>query len=147
MVEEQMRDCFIKNKRPKRRLSPSAAALAEERRLNGDGFLGSVKSFDAQGSKERALELVYQFHGLKGFLPLLFEEDFRQTGNPLGDHEIGLFSIIYGLLGHDVPAYLQSNLFENTIADPEFWTWVAMAHALGAAYLGTEKGIMDKSNK
>ncbi|KAB2597641.1 RNA-binding E3 ubiquitin-protein ligase MEX3C [Pyrus ussuriensis x Pyrus communis] len=63
MVEEQMRDCFIKNKRPKRRLSPSAAALAEERRLNGDGFLGSVKGFDPQGSKERALELVYQFHG------------------------------------------------------------------------------------
>ncbi|KAM2186927.1 hypothetical protein ACFX1S_029225 [Malus domestica] len=44
MVEEQMRDCFIKNKRPKRRLSPSAAALAEERRLNGDGFVGSVKT-------------------------------------------------------------------------------------------------------
>ncbi|CAN6568941.1 unnamed protein product [Malus baccata var. baccata] len=73
--------------------------------------------------------------------------DFRQTGNPLGDHDIGLFSIIYGLLGHDVPAYLQSNLFENTIADPEFWTWLAMAHALGTAYLGTEKRIMEKSNK
>ncbi|CAN6568041.1 unnamed protein product [Malus baccata var. baccata] len=152
MVEEQMRDCFIKNKRPKRRLSPSEAALVEERRLNSDGFVGSVKGFDPQGSKERALELMYQ---LKGFLPLLIEEgeylvsgkgseisnasqnvnatygfhvsyvvaDFRQTGNPLGDHDIGLFSIMYGLLGHDVPAYLQSNLFENTIADPEFWTW------------------------
>ncbi|KAM1053077.1 hypothetical protein FF1_000595 [Malus domestica] len=44
--------------------------------------------------------------------------DFRQIGNPLGDHDIGLFSIMYGLLGHDVPAYLQSNLFENTRADP-----------------------------
>ncbi|TQD73843.1 hypothetical protein C1H46_040620 [Malus baccata] len=63
MVEEQMRDCFIKNKRPKKQLSPSAAALAEERRLNRDGFVGSVKGFDPQGSKERALELVYQFHG------------------------------------------------------------------------------------
>ncbi|KAB2597638.1 RNA-binding E3 ubiquitin-protein ligase MEX3C [Pyrus ussuriensis x Pyrus communis] len=166
IVEEQMRDCFIKNKRPKRRLSPSAATLAEERRLNGDGFVGSVKGFDPQGSKERALELVYEFHGLKGFLPLPIEEDilvsgkgseisnasqnvnatyvfhvvndaynnliqsyvaadFRQIGNPLGDLDIGLFSIIYGLLGHDVLAYLQSNLFENTIADPEFWTWAS----------------------
>ncbi|KAM1406763.1 hypothetical protein ACFXTH_001399 [Malus domestica] len=63
MVEEQMRDCFIKNKRPKKQLSPSVAALAEERRLNRDGFVGSVKGFDPRGSKERALELVYQFHG------------------------------------------------------------------------------------
>ncbi|PQM36788.1 uncharacterized protein Pyn_03920 [Prunus yedoensis var. nudiflora] len=63
MVEEQMRDCFIKNKRPKRRLSPSAAAVVEERRLNGDGFVGSVKGFDPHESKLRALELVYQFHG------------------------------------------------------------------------------------
>ncbi|KAM1053076.1 hypothetical protein ACFX13_000644 [Malus domestica] len=62
MVEEQIRDCF-KNKRPKRRLSPSAATLAEERQLNSDGFVGSVKGFDPQGSKERALELMYQFHG------------------------------------------------------------------------------------
>lgn len=63
MVEEQMRDCFIKNKRPKRRLSPSAAAVVEDRRLNGDGFVGSVKGFDPHESKLRALELVYQFHG------------------------------------------------------------------------------------
>ncbi|KAH0980366.1 hypothetical protein GBA52_007543 [Prunus armeniaca] len=64
MVEEQMRDCFIKNKRPKRRLSPSAAAVVEDRRLNGDGFVGSVKGFDPHESKLRALELVYQFHGI-----------------------------------------------------------------------------------
>ncbi|KAB2634434.1 protein phosphatase 2C 62 [Pyrus ussuriensis x Pyrus communis] len=67
-----------------------------------------------------------------------------QTGNPLGDHDIGLFSIIYGLLGHDVLAYLQSNFFENTRVDLEFWTWLAMAHALGTTY---EKKIMEKSNK
>ncbi|RXI08824.1 hypothetical protein DVH24_022968 [Malus domestica] len=54
MVEEQMSDYFIKNKRPKSQLSPSAAALAEERRLNRDGFVGSVKGFDPQGSNERA---------------------------------------------------------------------------------------------
>ncbi|KAL6126085.1 hypothetical protein ACLB2K_074136 [Fragaria x ananassa] len=40
-VEEQMRGCFIKKKRGrKRQLSPSAAA--EERRVNGDGVGGSV---------------------------------------------------------------------------------------------------------
>lgn len=63
-VEDQMRGCFIKNKRGKKRqLSPSAAAVAEERRLNGDGFVGSVVGFDPHEPRLRALELVYQFHG------------------------------------------------------------------------------------
>ncbi|KAK9906248.1 hypothetical protein M0R45_002683 [Rubus argutus] len=45
-VEEQMRGCFIKNKRGrKRQLSPSAAAVAEQRRLNSDGFCGERGGF------------------------------------------------------------------------------------------------------
>ncbi|XP_028769140.1 uncharacterized protein LOC114726643 isoform X2 [Neltuma alba] len=62
-VEEKMRDCFIKNKRPKRPLSPSTAAAAEERRLSEDGLVGRVKDFDAHAMRLRALDLVYQFHG------------------------------------------------------------------------------------
>ncbi|XP_062090225.1 uncharacterized protein LOC133796640 [Humulus lupulus] len=62
-VEEKMRDCFIKNKRPKRPLSPSAVAMAEERRLNDDGFHGVIEGFDPYATRLRALNLVYQFHG------------------------------------------------------------------------------------
>jgi hypothetical protein len=62
-VEEKMRNCFIKNKRPKRRLSPSAVAVAEERRLYDDGYGGGVKGFDPRATRLRALDLVYQFHG------------------------------------------------------------------------------------
>lgn len=62
-VEEKMRDCFMKNKRPKRPLSPSTAAAAEERRLCDDGFVGRVKDYDAHAMRLRALDLVYQFHG------------------------------------------------------------------------------------
>ncbi|KAJ4833464.1 hypothetical protein Tsubulata_042208 [Turnera subulata] len=60
-VEEKMRDCFIKNKRPKRRLSPAA----EEGRVVGDdyGYAGGVEGFDPQWTKSRALDLIYQFHG------------------------------------------------------------------------------------
>ncbi|XP_048141427.1 uncharacterized protein LOC125316637 [Rhodamnia argentea] len=59
-VEERMRNCFIKNKRPKRPLSPSSAAAAEEGRAGGgDGFPG----YDPHGTRLRALDLVYQFHG------------------------------------------------------------------------------------
>lgn len=63
-VEERMRECFfIKNKRVKRRLSPSSAALAEERRVRDDRFVGGIMGFDPIGEKLRALDLVYQFHG------------------------------------------------------------------------------------
>ncbi|KAL3743460.1 hypothetical protein ACJRO7_018711 [Eucalyptus globulus] len=59
-VEERMRNCFIKNKRPKRPLSPSSAAAAEEGRGGGgDG----VPGYDPHGTRLRALDLVYQFHG------------------------------------------------------------------------------------
>ncbi|KAL4382115.1 hypothetical protein HN51_005707 [Arachis hypogaea] len=62
-VEEKMRDCFIKNKRAKRPLSPSAAAAIEEKRLSDEGFVGRVKDYDPHAMKLRALDLVYQFHG------------------------------------------------------------------------------------
>lgn len=63
MVEERLRDCFIKNKRLKRRLSPSAVTVAEEKRVADKGLGGVVVGLDSLGSKLRALDLVYQFHG------------------------------------------------------------------------------------
>nr|XP_004492687.1 uncharacterized protein LOC101489702 [Cicer arietinum] len=59
-VEQKLRDCFIKNKRPKRPLSPSTVAQVEEKRFSDDGF---VKDYDSHAIKLRALDLVYQFHG------------------------------------------------------------------------------------
>ncbi|TKY65509.1 hypothetical protein E2542_SST08369 [Spatholobus suberectus] len=61
-VEEKMRHCFIKNKRPKRPLSPSAAALAEEKRVSDEGLVGSVRDYDPYAVRLWALDLVYQFH-------------------------------------------------------------------------------------
>ncbi|KAG6729804.1 hypothetical protein I3842_01G050600 [Carya illinoinensis] len=61
MVEDKMRDFFIRNKRPKRSLSPSA--VAEDRRLYDDGSAVGVKGFDPHSTRLRALDLVYQFHG------------------------------------------------------------------------------------
>ncbi|CAN1157559.1 hypothetical protein LINPERPRIM_LOCUS27429 [Linum perenne] len=57
-VEEKMRDCFIKNKRPKRPLSPSSAA--------DDGYASGTtaikEGFDPFETRVRALELIDQFH-------------------------------------------------------------------------------------
>lgn len=61
-VEEKMRDCFIRNKRVKRPLSPSSAMVetsaTEERSGRDYGF-----DFDPHATKLRALDLIYQFHG------------------------------------------------------------------------------------
>ncbi|XP_021904312.1 uncharacterized protein LOC110819436 [Carica papaya] len=62
-VEERMRDCFIKNKRTKRRLSPSSAAVAEERRVFYDGFVRGAEVFDPYVRRSRALDLLQHFHG------------------------------------------------------------------------------------
>ncbi|XP_059651481.1 uncharacterized protein LOC132299057 [Cornus florida] len=61
-VEERMRDCFIQNKRPKRPLSPSAAA-AEQRRWYDHELVSGSGGFDPHGTRLRSLDLVYQFHG------------------------------------------------------------------------------------
>ena len=37
----------------------------------------------------------------------------------VGDHELGLFAIFDGHLGHDVPNYLRSHLFENILREVE----------------------------
>ncbi|EXB45094.1 hypothetical protein L484_019319 [Morus notabilis] len=59
-VEEKMRNCFIKNKRRKRRLS--ASAPEERTRFIDDGFGAVGEGFDPYATRLRALELVYQFH-------------------------------------------------------------------------------------
>ncbi|KFK42552.1 hypothetical protein AALP_AA1G010200 [Arabis alpina] len=57
-VEEKMRECFIRNKRAKRPLSPSSAVVetsAADERCGHD--------LDPNATKLRALDLIYQFHG------------------------------------------------------------------------------------
>ncbi|KAL7121240.1 hypothetical protein ACP275_02G171100 [Erythranthe tilingii] len=65
-VEGRMRECFIQNKRPKRRLSPSSAVAAEQRRSYvNKGVIGggaAAAEFDPIGARLRSLDLIYQFH-------------------------------------------------------------------------------------
>ncbi|KAF7152372.1 hypothetical protein RHSIM_Rhsim01G0155700 [Rhododendron simsii] len=66
-VEERMRDFFIQNKRLKRPLSPAAAAAAaaedRQRRLDERDLVRGSVGFDPLGTRLRALDLIYQFHG------------------------------------------------------------------------------------
>ncbi|KAL0700436.1 hypothetical protein Bca4012_056558 [Brassica carinata] len=63
-VEEKMRECFIRNKRAKRPLSPSSAVMVETsatEERSGRDYYGF--DLDPNASKLRALDLIYQFHG------------------------------------------------------------------------------------
>ncbi|KAI4354976.1 hypothetical protein L6164_003795 [Bauhinia variegata] len=60
-VQEKNRDCFIRNKRPKRPLSPSAvAATVEEQRLSDDGFVEKATDFDPHAMKLQTLDMRLQ---------------------------------------------------------------------------------------
>uniref|UniRef100_A0A7C8YR63 Uncharacterized protein n=1 Tax=Opuntia streptacantha TaxID=393608 RepID=A0A7C8YR63_OPUST len=63
-MEEKMRDSlYIQKKRPKRPLSPSSAAVAEQQGLEERESVTAAADFDPDGSRLRNLDLVYQFHG------------------------------------------------------------------------------------
>lgn len=62
-VEGRMRDgLFIQNKRPKRQLSPSAAECHHQRSSYYE-FRATTMEYDPHRAKERAFDLVLQFHG------------------------------------------------------------------------------------
>ncbi|XP_074263252.1 uncharacterized protein LOC141586046 [Silene latifolia] len=63
-VEEKMREfLYIQNKRPKRPLSPVAAAMAERQGFEErESVRVPVAEFDPVETRLRNLDLVYQFH-------------------------------------------------------------------------------------
>ncbi|KAJ4837133.1 hypothetical protein Tsubulata_047292, partial [Turnera subulata] len=56
-------------------------------------------------------------------------------------HELGLYAIFDGHSGRDVAEYLQSHLFDNILAEDDFWT--NPKHAIKRAYRDTDQEILD----
>ncbi|KAF5188074.1 Ap2-like ethylene-responsive transcription factor snz [Thalictrum thalictroides] len=61
-VEERLRNCYIQNKRRKRPLSPTSAAV-EQRGLYVYGNGVVVHGFDPHVTRLKSFDLVFQFHG------------------------------------------------------------------------------------
>ncbi|PKA45624.1 putative protein phosphatase 2C 62 [Apostasia shenzhenica] len=79
-----------------------------------------------------------------------------QSSHPMEDYivaqfkhvhesELGLFAIFDGHLGHDVPGYLQSHLFDNILHQPDFWT--DTKSAIKKAYDITDNKILEKAKE
>ncbi|CAO2813863.1 unnamed protein product [Amaranthus hypochondriacus] len=56
-------------------------------------------------------------------------------------HELGLFAIYDGHLGHSVPAYLQKHLFANILKEDDFWT--DPNRSIMKAYERTDQAILN----
>ncbi|EFJ32817.1 hypothetical protein SELMODRAFT_230443 [Selaginella moellendorffii] len=59
------------------------------------------------------------------------------------NHELGLFAIYDGHLGHSVPDYLKRNLFNNILKEPGFFT--NPSNAIRKAYQETDQTILAKA--
>nr|CAB3458043.1 unnamed protein product [Digitaria exilis] len=67
--------------------------------------------------------------------------EYRQVGA----HDLGLFAIFDGHLGHTVPDFLRSHLFDNILSEPEFLS--DPQTAIRKAYQLTDQKILEKASE
>lgn len=109
------------------------------------GF-GSSTSETGKGKKKMSGKRIsHGYHLVKGqtFHPMedYVVAQFKHTR----DSELGLFAIFDGHLGHDVPDYLQSHLFDTILKQPNFLT--DTDGAIRKAYEITDSKILEKSKR
>uniref|UniRef100_A0A0C9S3R7 protein-serine/threonine phosphatase n=1 Tax=Wollemia nobilis TaxID=56998 RepID=A0A0C9S3R7_9CONI len=67
--------------------------------------------------------------------------EFKRDKN----HDLGLFAIYDGHLGHDVANYLKSHLFDNILNEPEFWN--EPRKTIKKVYVKTDGVILENTVK
>ncbi|KAH7299323.1 hypothetical protein KP509_24G005500 [Ceratopteris richardii] len=101
---------------------------------------------DERRGKNRKRRISYGFSLVKGRSKHQMEDhhvaqfrSFRQ------EHELGLFAIFDGHLGHSVAIYLQHHLFDNILSHPKFWSDPRVA--LTEAYEKTDSEIIQRTKE
>jgi protein phosphatase 1L len=87
--------------------------------------------------------IVHGYSLVKGKSRHAMEDYYVAEFRIVKDHEIGLFAVYDGHLGHSVAHYLQQNLFDNILSEASFWT--DPTKAIGQAYLTTDATILDNA--
>ncbi|GLJ11166.1 hypothetical protein SUGI_0145200 [Cryptomeria japonica] len=104
------------------------------------GFIPSSSDKGKGRSKLSNKGVIHGFHLVKGKSRHDMEDYYVAEYKHLKDHDLGLFAIFDGHLGHKVPSYLQSNLFDNILNEPGFWT--EPEKAIKSAYRRTDGKIL-----
>ncbi|ESQ50448.1 hypothetical protein EUTSA_v10002064mg [Eutrema salsugineum] len=89
--------------------------------------------------------IAHGFHFVKGKASHPMEDYVVSEFKKVDGHELGLFAIFDGHLGHDVAKYLQTNLFDNILKEKDFWT--DTENAIRNAYISTDAAILEQSLK
>lgn len=107
------------------------------------GFGSSTSETGKGKCKMSGKHIRHGYHLVKGKSSHPMEDYLVAEFRKVGDNELGLFAIFDGHLGHDVPNYLRSHLFENILKEPEFWS--DTEGAIRKAYRITDGKILEKA--
>lgn len=105
--------------------------------------LGSSTADTGKGKSKMSKHITHGFHLVKGKSNHEMEDCLVSEFKQVEDHELGLFGIFDGHLGHDVSNYLKTHLFDNILKEHTFWT--ETENAIKRAYRKTDIEILDKS--
>ncbi|XP_020589664.1 probable protein phosphatase 2C 62 [Phalaenopsis equestris] len=96
-------------------------------------------------TKMSGRHIRHGYHLVKGQSNHPMEDYIVAQFKHAGDSELGLFAIFDGHMGHDVPNYLQSHLFDNILRQPDFFT--DTKNAIKKAYEITDSTILEKAKE
>ncbi|CAN6694333.1 hypothetical protein FF1_030848 [Malus domestica] len=105
--------------------------------------LGPSDPDSGKGKSKMSHHITHGFHLVKGKSHHPMEDYVVAQFKHIDDHELGLFAIFDGHLSHEIPEYLQSNLFKNIVEEPDFWT--EPKKAVERAYRVTDANILEKA--
>ncbi|PKU72445.1 probable protein phosphatase 2C 62 isoform X2 [Dendrobium catenatum] len=109
------------------------------------GFGSSTSNTGKGKTKMYGKRISHGYHLVKGQTFHAMEDYVVAQFKHARDSELGLFAIFDGHLGHDVPDYLQSHLFDTILKQPNFLT--DTDGAIRKAYEITDSMILNKANK
>ncbi|KAL3509323.1 hypothetical protein ACH5RR_028724 [Cinchona calisaya] len=98
-----------------------------------------------KGKSKISKHATHGFYLLKGKSNHAMEDYLVSEFRQLDNNNLGLFAIFDGHMGHDVPKYLQSHLFDNILKEHDFWT--NTEDAIRRAYHTTDDYILEQSLK
>ncbi|KAJ8755075.1 hypothetical protein K2173_016702 [Erythroxylum novogranatense] len=96
-----------------------------------------------KGKSKMSKRITHGYNLVKGKSNHPMEDYVVAEFKQVDDKELGLFAIFDGHLSHIIPDYLRSNLFENILKEPDFWT--EPEKAIRRAYQITDTNILDKA--
>ncbi|EEF29300.1 probable protein phosphatase 2C 39 isoform X1 [Ricinus communis] len=96
-----------------------------------------------KGKSKMSKHVTHGYHLVKGQSRHDMEDYIVAEFKAVDDNELGLFAIFDGHLSHVIPDYLRSNLFDNILKEPDFWT--EPENAMRRGYRITDTTILEKA--